>query len=64
MFTDVYEEIPAHLQVQRDELREHLKEYGKYYPVEQFQDWLNDGETIYFSNSYMHREAHEIVFFF
>ncbi|XP_022708717.1 2-oxoisovalerate dehydrogenase subunit alpha, mitochondrial-like isoform X2 [Varroa jacobsoni] len=38
MFTDVYEEIPAHLQVQRDELREHLKEYGKYYPVEQFQD--------------------------
>ncbi|XP_003740591.1 2-oxoisovalerate dehydrogenase subunit alpha, mitochondrial [Galendromus occidentalis] len=37
MFTDVYKEMPLHIQEQRDQLREHLSEFGQHYPLEQFQ---------------------------
>jgi len=36
MFEDVYDHIPQHLIEQREELRVHLKKYGKHYPLEKF----------------------------
>lgn len=33
MFEDVYDELPAHIQRQRDELEDHLREFGENYPV-------------------------------
>lgn len=33
MFDDVYNELPANLRRQRDELRQHLKEFGQHYPI-------------------------------
>ncbi|CAG9536579.1 unnamed protein product [Cercopithifilaria johnstoni] len=38
MFDDVYKEMPKFLQEQRDELAEHLNNYGKHYPMKNFQD--------------------------
>lgn len=37
MFDDVYDELPAHLRRQRDELEEHLKEYGQHYPINEYE---------------------------
>ncbi|CAG0883781.1 unnamed protein product [Cyprideis torosa] len=39
MFEDVYEELPLHLQEQQKEMEEHLKEYGKHYPLRTFQSY-------------------------
>jgi 2-oxoisovalerate dehydrogenase E1 component alpha subunit len=33
MFDDVYDELPANLRRQRDELKEHLEKYGQHYPL-------------------------------
>lgn len=35
MFNDVYDELPANLQRQRDELNRHLEHYGEHYPLDQ-----------------------------
>lgn len=35
MFEDVYDQLPEHLQRQRDELRQHLTKYGEHYPIGQ-----------------------------
>ncbi|VDN95312.1 unnamed protein product [Brugia pahangi] len=37
MFDDVYKEMPKNLQEQRDELAEHLNNYGRYYPMKNFE---------------------------
>uniref|UniRef100_A0A0R3S1Z4 2-oxoisovalerate dehydrogenase subunit alpha n=1 Tax=Elaeophora elaphi TaxID=1147741 RepID=A0A0R3S1Z4_9BILA len=37
MFDDVYKEMPKNLQEQRDELTEHLSNYGKHYPMKDFE---------------------------
>ncbi|KAL4001699.1 2-oxoisovalerate dehydrogenase subunit alpha mitochondrial [Acanthocheilonema viteae] len=37
MFDDVYKEMPKNLQEQRDELAEHLNNYGKHYPIKNFE---------------------------
>ncbi|KAI1728829.1 dehydrogenase e1 component domain-containing protein [Ditylenchus destructor] len=37
MFTDVYKEMPKHLEKQRKELEEHLKVYGEHYPLDKFE---------------------------
>uniref|UniRef100_A0AC35THW8 2-oxoisovalerate dehydrogenase subunit alpha n=1 Tax=Rhabditophanes sp. KR3021 TaxID=114890 RepID=A0AC35THW8_9BILA len=36
VFNDVYDSLPRHLQRQAGELKEHLKEYGQHYPLENF----------------------------
>ncbi|XP_037072527.1 2-oxoisovalerate dehydrogenase subunit alpha, mitochondrial-like [Pollicipes pollicipes] len=33
MFTDVYQELPPHLETQMKSMRDHMKEYGKHYPA-------------------------------
>ncbi|XP_043231950.1 2-oxoisovalerate dehydrogenase subunit alpha, mitochondrial-like [Amphibalanus amphitrite] len=33
VFTDVYHEMPPHLEAQMKSMRDHMKEYGKHYPV-------------------------------
>jgi len=33
MFTDVYQEVPPHLESQLKAMRDHMKEYGKHYPA-------------------------------
>jgi len=38
MFTDVYQEIPPHLQEQQAEMEEHLKTYGAEYPLNKYQE--------------------------
>lgn len=35
MFDDVYDELPANLRRQRDELERHLELYGEHYPIDQ-----------------------------
>jgi len=37
MFDDVYDELPANLKRQRDELRKHLEKYGEHYPVQEYE---------------------------
>ena len=40
LFEDVYDKLPVHLQEQRNELKEHLKEYGhKYDFLDKFEKW-------------------------
>lgn len=36
LFEDVYDEVPAHLLEQREELREHLRRYPNDYELERF----------------------------
>lgn len=36
LFTDVYKEMPKHLKEQREQLWEHLKEYGEHYNLNEF----------------------------
>ncbi|CAD5214670.1 unnamed protein product [Bursaphelenchus okinawaensis] len=36
MFSDVYKEVPKHLQKQHEELKQHLAEYGEHYPLGTF----------------------------
>lgn len=36
LFEDVYQDIPAHLEQQQNELREHLQEYSDMYPKGRF----------------------------
>lgn len=38
LFTDVYDEMPANLVEQREELMEHLKKWPKDYDLEKFKD--------------------------
>lgn len=38
LFNDVYDFIPAHIEEQRRELKDHLKIYGKEYDLEQYKD--------------------------
>ena len=38
LFNDVYEEIPAHIQEQKDELHAHLAKYGKHYNLGEFKN--------------------------
>ena len=38
LFTDVYEQIPRHIEDQRQQLKEHLRKYGKEYDLAQFKD--------------------------
>ena len=38
LFTDVYDTIPKHIQEQRQQLKEHLRKYGKEYDLAQFKD--------------------------
>merc|ERR1719336_3778467 len=38
MFTDVYHEVPPHLQEQQAEMEEHLKTYGAEYPLNKYQE--------------------------
>lgn len=35
MFEDVYDQLPANLRRQRDELKEHLEKYGQHYPLDE-----------------------------
>lgn len=35
MFDDVYNELPASLRRQREELRQHLEKYGEHYPIKE-----------------------------
>jgi 2-oxoisovalerate dehydrogenase E1 component alpha subunit len=37
MFTDVYDEMPARLKWQWESLQDHLKEYGKHYPLSNYE---------------------------
>jgi len=37
MFTDVYHDVPPHLQEQKAEMEEHLKTYGAEYPLNKYQ---------------------------
>jgi len=37
MFDDVYSELPTHLQRQRDELKQHLTQYGDHYSLDNFE---------------------------
>jgi len=37
MFDDVYSELPTHLQHQRDELKQHLTQYGDHYALDNFE---------------------------
>ena len=37
MFDDVYDELPTHLQQQRDELKKHLTQYRDQYPLDSFE---------------------------
>lgn len=37
MFDDVYHQIPAHLERQREELIEHLNNYGEHYPINEYE---------------------------
>jgi len=37
MFTDVYHDIPPHLQEQKAEMEEHLRTYGSEYPLNKYQ---------------------------
>lgn len=37
MFDDVYDELPANLKRQRDELKMHLEKYGQHYPVNEYE---------------------------
>uniref|UniRef100_A0A8B9MZ65 2-oxoisovalerate dehydrogenase subunit alpha n=1 Tax=Accipiter nisus TaxID=211598 RepID=A0A8B9MZ65_9AVES len=37
LFSDVYREMPPHLQRQRAALEQHLQHYGKHYPLEHFE---------------------------
>ena len=36
MFEDVYKDIPAHIEEQRQELKEHLRRYPNDYELEKF----------------------------
>ena len=38
LFNDVYEKIPKHIEDQRQQLKEHLRQYGKEYDLAQFKD--------------------------
>ena len=38
LFEDVYENLPQHLQDQRDQLKEHLRKYPNQYNLDQFED--------------------------
>ncbi len=38
MFTDVYENMPVHIQEQWEDLQAHLKRHGKKYGVETWQN--------------------------
>lgn len=49
MFTDVYKEIPKHLEEQQSELLEHLKIHADKYPLNQYQD--DEGYTVPTRNS-------------
>lgn len=42
MFDDVYSELPTHLQRQKDELKQHIAQYGDHYPLDSFEpiSWL------------------------
>jgi len=37
MFDDVYSELPTHLQRQKDELKQHIAQYGDHYPLDSFE---------------------------
>lgn len=37
MFYDVYDELPAHLQKQMNEMEDHLKTYGQEYPMQNYE---------------------------
>jgi len=37
MFDDVYNELPSHIQRQRDEMRQHIIQYRDHYPVDNFE---------------------------
>jgi len=39
-FTDVYDQLPKHLQQQQKELHEHLQKYGKFYNLNEYSDKL------------------------
>lgn len=37
MFTDVYKEVPVHLQRQAEQMKKHVKLYKEHYPLDSFQ---------------------------
>ncbi|NWI98901.1 ODBA dehydrogenase, partial [Crypturellus undulatus] len=37
LFSDVYEEMPPHLQRQQAALARHLRRYGEHYPLQHFE---------------------------
>jgi 2-oxoisovalerate dehydrogenase E1 component alpha subunit len=39
LFEDVYDEIPKHLQKQKDSLKEHLSKNEGRYPIEFYEAW-------------------------
>ncbi|KAL1505747.1 hypothetical protein ABEB36_005238 [Hypothenemus hampei] len=36
MYEDVYKFMPLHIKKQQDAMKDHLKKYGKYYPIDSF----------------------------
>ena len=38
LFTDVYDQLPAHLVEQREQLQQHLAKHGDQYALEEFAD--------------------------
>lgn len=43
MLTDVYEEMPVHLQRQMDEMKKHVEKHKEHYPLDQFEEMKWDG---------------------
>lgn len=39
-FSDVYDEMPPLLKRQRDEMKEHVKQYKEHYPLEHYEPWV------------------------
>lgn len=37
MFTDVYKEMPEHLEKQLQEMKQHVRNYKEHYPLENFE---------------------------
>lgn len=56
MFSDVYAELPLHLQEQTEQLRLHLEKYKEHYNLDEFQS-----EETYVDQSKLDREEEEIA---
>jgi len=37
MFDDVYDELPSQIRRQREEMKQHIMQYGGHYPVDSFE---------------------------